>query len=514
MPASAAPAAAPAPAAEEPLKFDIWAFRVDGNTLLDDKTVEKAVYPYAGPDKGLGDVEQARVALEKAFHEAGYATVLVDIPEQDVNEGLVILAVTQGQVERLKVTGSQYHSIRKIKEKVPALAEGEVPHMPTVQAQMQALAGESQDVKVTPVMRAGKTPGKLEVELQVDDELPLHGSVEMNSRSSANTTYSRLIGAIRYDNLWQMGHSASLQYQVSPQNSDEVQVWSGTYALPTHFLDSRLALYGVGISSNTDIATAGALSVVGSGEIFGSRWILPIDSSNGFFQNATVGWDYKNFGQSVQLTGSDTQETPISYSPFMIGYTWMHTAESRMSSIDLGMHFSIRGLGNNAQEFENKRAGAKPDYLYFTGEVSHQETLPYDFRLLLRGTGQVSDQPLISNEQYFAGGPASVRGYHQTEVLGDDGMAGSLELFSPTLLNFESVQDFRLLTFLEGARLWIIQPLPGTPTGYSLASTGAGFRLKALKQFIGEFDWAYAFASTEYTQAGNMRVDFRVVYGF
>lgn len=501
-------------AAEEPVQFDIWAFRIDGNTLLDDQTVERAVYPFVGPGKGIPDVEQARTALEKSFHDAGYATVLVDIPEQDVNEGLVVLSVTQGQIDRLKVAGSQYHSLRKIRDKVPALAEGQVPHMPSVQKQMESLAGDA-DLKVTPIMRAGKTPGKLEVELQVDDTLPLHGSVEMNSRNNANTTYSRLIGSIRYDNLWQLGHSASLQYQVSPQNYDEVEVWSGTYALPTGLWDSRLAFYGVGIDSNTDIASAGALAVVGSGEIYGLRWILPLDSSaSGFYQTATFGFDYKSFGQSVVLIGADTQNSPITYAPFLLGYALMHQGTDRLSSIDLGLHFSIRGLGNDPQEFADRRFNAKPDYFYFTGEFRHQEILPYDLRLLFRGGGQITSQPLISNEQYSAGGVGSVRGYHMTEVLGDDGMTGSVELFSPTLWNTEQIQELRLLGFAEGARLWVREALPGTPADYRLASSGAGLRIKAFKNLVGEFDWAYPFYTTEFVKAGNMRVDFRVAYGF
>ena len=176
------------------------------------------------------------------------------------------LNVVEGSVERLKVTGSRYFYLGKITEKVPALAAGKVPYMPDVQEQVSALGKESPDRQVTPVFRAGSTPGKTEIELKVKDELPLHGSVEINGRNSEYTSRSRVIGSIRYDNLWQRFHSASLQYQVSPENPDEVDVWSGTYVLPTGLRDSRLALYGIGISSNTQLGTnVGGLSVVGAG---------------------------------------------------------------------------------------------------------------------------------------------------------------------------------------------------------------------------------------------------------
>ena len=245
------PPAKDAEVTEKKPLFNIFDFQIDGNTILDDESLERAVYPYLGPDKTVEDVEKARASLEEAYRKKGYPTVVVSIPEQNVDAEQVHLAVLEGSIESVRVTGSQYHALDTIRDGVPALAEGKVPDMPKVQEQLNTLSKQSPDRNVTPIFRAGSTPGKMEVELRVKDELPLHGSVEMNSRQSQHTTYSRLIGSIHYDNLWQKFHSASFQYQVSPQNSDEVQVWSGTYVMPTGWADTRLAMYGIGVSSNT-----------------------------------------------------------------------------------------------------------------------------------------------------------------------------------------------------------------------------------------------------------------------
>jgi hemolysin activation/secretion protein len=507
---------APNGQAENSVSFDILEYQVDGNTVLDNRTIEKAVYPFLGPGRGIGDVEKARQALESAYHEAGYQTVFVDIPEQDVEGNIVRLLVTEGKVERLKITGSRYYSLGKIRDGVPALAAGQVPHMPTVQAQLTQLGGESPDRQVTPVLRAGNTPGKMEVELKVKDELPLHGSVEINGKNNENTTRTRLIAAVRYDNLWQRFHSASLQYQVTPENYDEVEVWAGTYVFPTGIADTRLAVYGIGISSTTDIASAGALNVVGSGSIYGFRLVKPLKARENFFHSFTFGMDYKDFDESLALLGQDTQRTPITYVPFMLGYEAGLKGERYISSLNLETNFSIRGLGNEQQEFEDKRFTARSNYLYLTGEFRHQQLLPYDLRLIGRLSGQVTESPLISNEQFSAGGVGSVRGYHQTEVLGDHGVNASLELYSPPLepANWDFVQSLRALIFTEGAKLWVVKPLPGTPREYELASAGAGLRLQVFKHLSGELDWAYPFIRVNRIDPGEQRVDFRVSYEF
>ncbi|WP_240342498.1 ShlB/FhaC/HecB family hemolysin secretion/activation protein [Methylococcus sp. EFPC2] len=506
-----------AAAGTQQARFDILDFQIDGNTVLDVETVEKAVYPHLGPGKGIDDVELARQTLEGAYRQAGYPTVVVSIPEQDVEGGRVRLEITEGSVEYLHITGSRYYALGKIREGVPALAAGQVPHMPTVQKQINALAQESVDRQLTPIFRAGSTPGKMEVELKIADQLPLHGSVEVNGRNTENTTRTRVIGSIRYDNLWQKFHSASLQYQVSAESPDEVDVWSGTYVMPTGWADTRLAFYGIGISSSTQLgASVGGTAVVGAGSIYGLRLLKPLPERESYLHSLSLGFDYKSFDQAVSVAGQDLTSTPIAYAPFTIGYDGTWRMEEFVSSLSLAAHFSVRGLGNDAQEFEDRRYKARPNYFYFSADLKHQQKLPVDFRLLVRASAQAAESPLISNEQFALGGSQSVRGYHQTQQLGDDGLNLSLELQSPkhTPDAWEAVQNLRLLVFVDWGYLWVLDPLPGNPGAYRLASAGMGLRMQILKHFVGEFDWGYPFYRQGTVDPGQQRVDFRMAYEF
>lgn len=511
-------------------RFDWMDIQIDGNTVLDDVSLERAVYGFLGADKNVEDVENARKSLEKAYRDAGYPTVLVTIPEQDVNEGLVRLEVVEGSIESLRVTGSAYHSPTKIREAVPALAKGQVPHMPTVQAQMTAMAQQTSNRNATPIFRAGSTPGKLEVELRVKDELPLHGSVEMNSRQSGNTPYARLIGSVRYENLWQAYHSAALQYQVAPEQSDRVSVWSGTYVLPTHWADTRLALYGIGVASTTPTGSAlgtsvGDTTVIGAGNIFGLRLVKPVATDPEFIGNWSGGLDYKSFDQAGNLLGQQTKS--IQYLSFMSGYDALWRHESGTTALTLNGFFSFDGLGNNAAQFAAKRVnragqGASPNYMYLTANAKHLQKLPEDFSLQMRLQGQISSTFLISNEQFSAGGPVSVRGYYQTQVLGDDGLNLSMELYSPRLLadTQEMVQNFRALAFADWAGLWASNQSVASEYA-QLASTGLGLRLKMFKTLSGELDWSYPLiscrggcATLTPVSTGQQRVDFRFLYEF
>lgn len=505
-------------ATEKAPQFDIMEYRIEGSSRMDHRILEKAVYPYLGPERSLADVEQARTAVEKLYHEAGYTAATVDIPEQDVDGGVVFLNINEGTVDRLKVTGSQYFLPSRIKEKVPALAEGQVLNTVEAQTQLAKVGGESQDRSITPVMRAGQTPGTVEVDLEVDDKLPMHGSVEVNGRNSINTERLRVVGSVRYDNLWQRFHSVSLQYQTAPENYDNLEVWAGTYVMPVDWIDSRLVFYGIGLqSTSSSVASTGSMNVVGTGDIYGLRLIKPLPASGRFMHSFTVGWDYKDFGQSVGLLGADSKNTPISYSPFYTAYSGGYNFENgSLSQFNVEANFSVRGLGNTQKEFENKRYGSRSNYLYLSGDLKHKQVLPYDMRVLARLSGQVADSPLISNEQFTAGGWQTVRGYHETEVLGDDGVMGSFEFHSPDLafLKPDSMDQLRFLTFVDAARAWVHSPLPGTPKLYDITSFGAGFRSQWLKHLVGELDWEYPMSNTNYVRSGDQRLDFRVGYEF
>ncbi|MGH8547369.1 MAG: ShlB/FhaC/HecB family hemolysin secretion/activation protein, partial [Methylococcales bacterium] len=423
----------------------------------------------------------------------------------------------EGQVDRLKITGSKYHSLAKISEKIPSVSEGSFPKLSVFQEELNQLNAQSPDRKITPIMRAGRTPGTVEVELKVRDELPLHGSIELNNQRSASTSSLRTLVNLRYDNLWQMFHSASLQFQISPQDANQVQVWAGTYVLPIFDTDMRLAFYGVGSNSNTGVASAGALSVIGSGLIFGLRLINPLNSLENYYHSATFGVDYKSFDENVKLVGTNNLVTPITYLPFSFNYDGSYRTEQAQTSFDLGFKFSIRGLENKQIEFENKRFLAQSNFIYFFGDFDRRDRLPYDFEVQTRFRGQYSPDPLINNEQFIAGGMQSVRGYFLTQVLGDSGISASLSWFSPQLgfgVLGAYLKDLRALVFFDFAGVWLNKPLPGTAPRQDLASTGLGLRLNLLRYFYGELDWGFALIDNGMVDSGDSLLQFRFWYGF
>jgi len=180
----------------------------------------------------------ARDALLAAYQAAGYQSVYVDLPEQQVTQGVVFLQVSETRVGRVRVVGAEYNSPLDVRDQVPALQEGTVPDFNKAQSQLAAL-NRGPKRQVMPLVRQGALPGTMDVDLKVEDQSPWRASVGLNNDYSADTRKLRASASIGHDNLWQLGHSASISFFGAPQDLKQKQVVSAWRRLTSRATTSR-----------------------------------------------------------------------------------------------------------------------------------------------------------------------------------------------------------------------------------------------------------------------------------
>lgn len=502
----------PAPeAAADPAEppFDVWEYRVQGNTLLAPVDIERVVYPLLGPGKRLADVEAARGAVEQAYRDAGYATAFVDIPEQQVTGGIVRLNVTEGRVGSFRVTGARYFRAGWIRDQIPEATPGNVPRLGVFQRQLRQVSIRSGDRLITPVLRPGREAGTVDVELKVDDRLPLNGSVEVNNRNVPNTTPSRLTANVRYDNLWQRDHSLSLQYNVAPEEPDETTVFVGSYVLRPKNSPLTWAFYGV--KSDSDIAVAVSdLGVLGQGTIIGGRLVMPLPAGEGSIQGLALGVDYKDFDEFIGFDDpeeEDPQPTRISWLNWSATWNGAWLRDGLNQGLEIGVNFGLRGAGNSTSEFEERRNRGRANYIYLTAGYDLTKALPWDTQAYVSLNGQLSPQPLPPVEQFNAGGLDTVRGYFESELLGDYGLQAQLEWRSPNLgpRLWEQLDSLVMYAFLDGANLQVRSPNAGQADAFTAFSSGLGLRLR-LAALTAGLDWALPLRDGPSTEANDDRL--------
>ena len=509
---SPAASAASSTAIEASPKFAVYEYAVEGNTVLSVTAVEKAVTPFLGENKTFAEVDGARAALEKAYQDAGYLSVFVDLPEQPVGEGTVRLVVLEGRIERLAVTGSRYFSQGYIRHRVPELAEGKVPNFNVVQSQL-AEVNRTEDRRVQPVLRPGHANGTVEAELQVTDKLPVHGTVELNNNHAQFTQPWRLQATARYDNLFQRDHSFSLTAIVAPQDLNESKVLILDYSVPEPSGDAwRLSA----LFSDSSIQALSAATIIGKGFDVGLHRLWALPASGSWLHTLTASVDYKDTKERT-VVGSDQLATPIRYVPFGLAYgASLAHEDGGQTTLNASMTYGFRQLLRRQQncaefgqddQFACKRNGGDGGFAYLRLDGQHTQPIQrwlVDYRLSV----QVSSQPLIGAEQFAAGGAGSVRGYLSAEAIGDHGVVSSLEVRTPNLVTpgWHQIEELRTYAFADAALVRTLYAAQGQRSRQALGSVGVGLKLRATKALSLTVDLADPFKTGSATQIHDPRL--------
>ena len=119
---------------------------------------------------------------------------------------------------------------------------------------------------------------------------------------------------------------------------------------------------------------------------------------------------------------------------------------------------------------------------------------------------------MLNSEQISGGGLATVRGYPESSVLGDNGIFASGELRTPSLgfWSHGKIQDWRFYAFGDWGMVSIIDPLPEQQQEFTLASFGFGVKMKLLDYLNGSLDLGIPLISQGINRPYDPRITFRV----
>lgn len=530
--------------------FAINGYRVEGNTVLTAEKVNGIVLAHTGPTQRFGDVEKARTALEAAYHEAGYPTVLVVVPEQTIEEGIVRLQVIESKLGRVEIVGNQYFMQRYILERLPSLQPNAILYEPTVMEELNRI-NANPDLKVTPVLSVGEIPGTVDLKLQVRDRLPLHAFLEWNNRGTPNSPRQRLSGTAQYNNLFDRDQIITFQTIQTPQDWGAVSVYSLSYVIPLQRRGHMIAAYGA-VSDSKSVLDGSALplfpgdiNVAGNATVFGGRYIFPLSEKEGAADQLSLGIDYKRLGKNeADFAGTPgappTLISPhVYYAPLSAAYTGSRSDDQGTTRLSASIRGYVAGMvpGGGKKDFAGdpgapadpndlstllddippNREGSSGTFAVLQGGVERSQPLPKGFLFSAKLDGQLASEPLISAEQYFAGGLDTVRGYRENEALGDDALHWSVELFTPPLpevLPPAWKQNLRVTFFYDAASLWVREAPPGQKDHQGLAGVGVGIRLGLTDYIQARIDQAWTARDAPVTEKGASFLHFLVRLAF
>ena len=178
-----------------------------------------------GTNVSIDGVRTAVEQLQKAYHDRGYVTIAVGLPQQKLTNATVKIQVTEGWLADIEVKGNRYFSSNNVMRALPSLHTNILINGPVLQAELNR-ANANQDRQIYPVIGPGPEPGTSQLTLNVKDQFPFHAKSEFNNQSTPGTPALRLNTSAVYDNLWQLEHQIGVQYGFSPQEYKAGDQWN------------------------------------------------------------------------------------------------------------------------------------------------------------------------------------------------------------------------------------------------------------------------------------------------
>ena len=506
--------------AQEPvsLRFDISGYRVDGNTLLKQRDVDAALAPFVGKSRDFGDVQRALEALQKRYSKAGYASVQVALPEQELSGGVVVLQVIEARIAGIRISGNRHFDTRNILRSLPALREGVTPNARALADNLR-LANESPARKSQVVLRPAKDPlppdedqnassptanaqNSLDAIVEVADETPWRVFTTLDNTGTEQTGRYRLGVGAQHSNLWNRDHILTGQYITSPEKPDQVAIYSLGYRVPFYGLGDSLDIFAgySDVDAGTTQTPFGPLQFAGKGKVSGVRYNWLLARLGEYEHKIVLGADYRAYDSLCSVgdfgaAGCGAAGASVRVRPVSLGYDAVWTRPDSRSSFYLTAIQNMPGGTNGTeQDLQLARPLAKGGYQILRAGFQIGLAFAGNWQMGLRADAQASSHALIQAEQFGIGGWNSVRGFLEREVASDQGYFGTIELTSANLgkpLGFGLIDHLRLLAFYDSGQVTRNLPLPGDPAKEGIASAGMGLRIGIKKNLQLRFDGAW-----------------------
>ena len=482
----------PEPAkAKKVRKFRVKKIRFEGNRIFGAEELGPLAATVEGKEISLADLKQLTRKIRELYQSRGYVLARAVIPPQKTKSGEVRIVISEGRYGQLKVQGNKYYSDRFVRRFFrSAYREGTVRAAPVHRSLL--LLNEYTDLTVKSLFVAGKEKGTADVILQVKDRNPVHLTLDYNNYGTVFAGRHRFgVGISRANNVFDGDEFFVRTTKPHPTEGDPF--WQGGYSVPVNGRGDKVALS----YANSAVLLGGDLQVLdirGSAEVIGITYQHPQVRKIAESQNwmaGLVGKTVKNFLFGDQQASQDDLRILQLGVDGNILRGKGRTLYSAVCFQGLGDLFGGVRSGAKWPDGTNRssRIGSGNDFTRSNVDIYHIRSLNKKSFMLFHGAGQIASDPLPVSEQFALGGPDSVRGYIQSEFLGDEGYTLSAE-FRRSI--FDSTQNHvQAAAFFDHGKATLRKPLTGEIPNKEFNGVGIGARASLFNHLTLRLDVAW-----------------------
>jgi len=469
---------APIPGAEA-VRFTLNKIIITGNTVFTEKELQAVFLSSMHKTISVADLQSLVQAVTTKYREKGYILSRALLPPQEIKQGIVKVEVIEGFISSVTVTGKPGGARKLIEEYGQHIAQSKPLNLSVMQREM-LLANDLPGISVKAVIIPSKTvPDAADLTLVADYKV-ISASVEQNNYGTRYLGPIQSSLAFALNSIFTGGDVTGGNATVTSKVS-EMQYYNLYHTLP---LNSKGLNFTIGTSYTATQPQFLLMPVEVVGESASVYANLTYSLIRSREQNLSLHGiaNYQNVTSTI-LAFPLYQDRVRSLT---VGAAY-DTTDRWNGSDNLGLDvihgFPILGAQMHALQ---SRPDGRAQYTRLTANLARLQQPFYKRLSLFTGlTGQYSFQPLLATEQFSLGGPVYGRGYGPSEIVGDEGIAGKVELRFDTQPEKYFLQTVEYYIFYDAGVIWNRDTF-NQPARQDLTSTGAGLRMAFTPQVYGE----------------------------
>jgi len=473
------PRPSPVPRAVEELSFKIKDIRVIGAKVYGADAFRPLIAPLIGQSVHLSDIIRVADEIERKYRADGYVLTRVYVPAQSVNNGIFTIAVVEGYVAAVSVTGGS-ESERKRVERLLAPVTASRPLKLEVIEDALTKANSGYGAGVSGLLRPSPNqPGASDLVATISSER-VSVLLSVDNRGAELTDPWTVSAEVAVRSPFNEGGVVLLDLSAAPtephiRNSESIR-----YLYPVG--DSGLLLTLNALNAHGQPANvAGATDFTSDNQAVGVRLTYPLITTRKTKLSIDGGFTWQ---QSFlrELGGLINDEDQWREADIALVFEDTGTLYGTTSAtLDLTQGLPIFGA-SHAGDPTVSHLGAVPDFTKLSAVVRRIQQLYGPISLALTGTGQYGFNTLYVGEEISFGGAAIGRGYDPAAITGDIGVGGDAEvrwdlegidgkhIDSPNI----KINHAELYAFYDAAKVWVHT---GAIKPDYIASTGFGGRM-------------------------------------
>lgn len=452
---------------------------IKGNTVFKTADLEAIFSPAFNKTITLNELQQLVDKITSTYRSAGYLLSQAFLPPQHIKNGVVEVQVVEGFISKLEIKGNPGSTATFLKRYNQPVLESRPLQLALLEKAL-LLSNDIPGLTVQSVITPSATvPGGADLTVFAIRR-------RFNSYLVYDNYGTRYLGpqevsfGVAANSILIPGDSNALHFSTTSQTR-ELQF--GEF-IHTQLLGSQ----GLNFLLGTNYTQTRPLFILSNFDIIGrsyaafSSLTYPLIRSRN--QNLSLSGllNYQNVNATI-LGGPYYQDRIRSLT---LGGTyngndrWLGT---NTLSLNASQGFKIFGAN---MHFYQSRPNGRTAFTKASMEATRLQILSSRFSFYLGVEGQYALNPLLANEQFSYGGPIYGRGYDPSEIIGDRGLGGKVELRLQTTPGFRFLQSIQYYAFYDAGEIWNIDDI-NLPGQQSATSTGVGLNVSFIANIQGNF---------------------------